>query len=421
MSMLKTKLVPFALISALLLVACTETAPKKAEPPPPEPEVVVPVEPEPPPLEDLTPSGHIRRAIALIQQGDTAEARRHLNATLEKKPRNRVATSLLEQLDADPRQMLGAASFPYQVQSGESLSLIAKKFMGDPLMFVILARYNGIDDPSRLEVGRTLQIPEKYRSAKPRPEPLPVEMDAEEQAAMQSAIEDAEAMAPATDEAPAQSLPEAPAAVEPVAEAEPEPAEMDTAARAFDEARTLYEQGDYKDAVVKLEMALIADPDAKARYSGLLVDAYSGYAAQLEREGDLAKARDTLNRALEVAPDNSAIVLDLARVEDKLEAKRQFQSGEAAMKGGDLEKAYKAFNSAVTYDGRAEYREARDQAGEQLADQYHRKAMEHYRRQELVEARAYWRKVLEVDPGNTLAPGYLSKVEEILKRLKGFE
>ena len=44
--------------------------------------------------------------------------------------------------------------------------------------------------------------------------------------------------------------------------------------------------------------------------------------------------------------------------------------------------------------------------------------MEHYRKEELVEAKRYWRKVLEVDPDNSLAPGYLSKVEEIQKRLR---
>jgi tetratricopeptide (TPR) repeat protein len=86
---------------------------------------------------------------------------------------------------------------------------------------------------------------------------------------------------------------------------------------------------------------------------------------------------------------------------------------------GDLEKAYAMFWDALDYDsGNKVYAEAAERTGEKLVDEYHRKAMDYYNRQQMSEAKVYWKKILEVDPDNSIAPGYLSKVEKVQKGIR---
>lgn len=47
----------------------------------------------------------------------------------------------------------------YTVQSGDTLSKIAKRFYGDANHYHQIASANGIDNPDRINVGQELQLP----------------------------------------------------------------------------------------------------------------------------------------------------------------------------------------------------------------------------------------------------------------------
>ena len=47
----------------------------------------------------------------------------------------------------------------HQIQPGESLSMIAKKYYGDYKKFDLIARYNGIEDATKVKPGQTIKIP----------------------------------------------------------------------------------------------------------------------------------------------------------------------------------------------------------------------------------------------------------------------
>ena len=83
-----------------------------------------------------------------------------------------VARNLYDQLDADPKVQLGTQNYPYKVKSGETMSELAQRFLGDPLQFYALARYNGIDAPGGLHEGQTILIP-----GKPKPAPAPLQRE----------------------------------------------------------------------------------------------------------------------------------------------------------------------------------------------------------------------------------------------------
>ncbi|WP_018860991.1 MULTISPECIES: LysM domain-containing protein [unclassified Thioalkalivibrio] len=108
------------------------------------------------PAEDLA----IAEIIEALQEGDIKRADPALDRFLEEEPEHRVARSLRAQLDADPREELGSAYFSHTVEPGETLGQLARRYLGDANRFLILARYNDIDRPSRLLAGQRLRIPE---------------------------------------------------------------------------------------------------------------------------------------------------------------------------------------------------------------------------------------------------------------------
>ena len=67
----------------------------------------------------------------------------------------------------------------HELKPGESLGALARRFYGGPDLIPVLQSFNGIDDPRRLSVGQTVEIPllafrtTKDQAAVPTPEPTP--------------------------------------------------------------------------------------------------------------------------------------------------------------------------------------------------------------------------------------------------------
>lgn len=103
--------------------------------------------------------------LALLQDGQWPQGAEALRAYLKREPGSSTAKSLLQQVEADPVALLGAAHAPYTVRAGDTLGELAGRHLGDPLKFVALARYNGIARPKALLAGQTLKIPAGDRFA----------------------------------------------------------------------------------------------------------------------------------------------------------------------------------------------------------------------------------------------------------------
>ncbi|WP_343636997.1 LysM domain-containing protein [Roseateles sp.] len=153
------------LLSVLLLAGCQTPAP----PPPPPAEPVVAAPPPPPPPEPAPPTPAEQalaqktamQSIELLETGQEEQARAELHRALQLDPNNKLAVSLMKQITADPVALLGRESFAYTVQSSDTLSRIAGRFMGDIYAFYILARYNDIRVPRQVSGGQVLRIPGK--------------------------------------------------------------------------------------------------------------------------------------------------------------------------------------------------------------------------------------------------------------------
>ncbi len=104
----------------------------------------------------------------MLDAGQEEQAKAELSRALAFDPVNKMAANLMRQIEVDPLATLGRESFQYKVQPGESLSKIAGAYLGDPMQFYILARYNDIKVPRLLAGGQMIRVP-----GKPRPPARP--------------------------------------------------------------------------------------------------------------------------------------------------------------------------------------------------------------------------------------------------------
>jgi len=166
-SYIRTRTIPLALLTALIaLGGCASTrAPS-------------PVQSKATSSASVPSDSELSLALGLLYKGDAVGARTLLVRILKSRPGEGTAASLLRQIDTAPEALLGAESFAYTSQPDDSLSSLAERFLGDPVLFYALARYNHIVTPGALEPGRILRIPGhekpeaphiKRQAAEPRP------------------------------------------------------------------------------------------------------------------------------------------------------------------------------------------------------------------------------------------------------------
>jgi hypothetical protein len=136
-----------SLAASVLLVGCTTpTAPIS-------PPASVTVE------QGLSVGERLTLAKELLNHNGRDKARAELRAVLQSSPANPAATQLLREMDEDPVTALGQQSFAYTVRPGDSFTTLATRFLGDPLKFYFLARYNGVAAPADIAVGQVVRIP----------------------------------------------------------------------------------------------------------------------------------------------------------------------------------------------------------------------------------------------------------------------
>jgi tetratricopeptide (TPR) repeat protein len=144
----------------------TPAAPPPPEPPPvsmPEPAAPPPAPPSAPasPAQQQQAQKQAMAAVEMLDAGNEDQARAELQAALAADPNNKLAQNLMRQITADPVAVLGRESFSYTVKPSETLSIIARRFLGDVFSFYILARYNDIKVPRQVAGGQVLKIPGK--------------------------------------------------------------------------------------------------------------------------------------------------------------------------------------------------------------------------------------------------------------------
>lgn len=242
-----------------------------------------------------------------LQRGHYAEGEKALRRYLTQHPEDRAAKSMLQQLVVDPQQQLGSRWFPHKVQSGESYSSLAARYLGDSGLFLILARYNGSTNPSILRVGETLHLPVSGQRQVTAPRESSNATSSAATVATPASRHDA--AAPSTD-------------AEPVGE----PAKV-KAQRLQEESISLLQQAHKQQALAKLDQALTIDPQLKpaaavASLRKQLVASYHQRAIVFYRDQHLNQAIALWDHVLAIDPKFEPAAIYRARA---LELKRRLR------------------------------------------------------------------------------------------------
>lgn len=318
-----------------------------------------------------TAGGYAKHAINLLQDGEVADAEWALNEALKLDANDSVAQKLLHQIHADPVVELGVKSFDYAIETGDSMSKLAKEYLNDPLLFHILAKYNDIVNPGQIAIGQVIKIP----GQKPAPT---------------------------------------------VAQKAPEKRDVSP----LDLAKKELQGKNYTAAIKRLEsvVAETVEGDADtAKAQTMLVEAYMLEARKQIDGNNVDQARRLIEKAADMEPNNKSVVTALADLDDLQKIESIYQEGLLAFNQGQSDVAYKSFSRVVQL--KANYKDAavrRDSVKEKAADVMYKQALKAQRRQELAEAIGLWDEVLVIDPKNENAKLYRAKAIELQQNLEKF-
>lgn len=310
-------------------------------------------------------------AVRLLQSGEEANAKLHLNEILKEEPQHMVAKSLMKQIEEPAGNYLGTQHFMYTTKAGDTYSTLAKMYLKDTLKFYGLAKYNNMNDPSKLVRGMTIKIP----GSSLRGEPIPVTTPREDK---------------------------------------PNPEYL--------RAKKFYESGKYADAIVLLEQADKQAPGQQERITDLLVLVYAEYAKVLIKKADLLNAQTVLKKAIKIQPSNSKLHDQLASIENGIKAESYFEDGLKALQADDTTLAFKHFKAVLKFQ--PEHELARKHVSKirpSLIDGFYKEGMKAYRRQDLDKAIGIWEQLLSLEPEHELAKLYRARAIELKERVQSLD
>ncbi|MEX0915699.1 MAG: LysM peptidoglycan-binding domain-containing protein, partial [Wenzhouxiangellaceae bacterium] len=338
--------------------------PPEQEPPPAEPAPVVEPEPEPIVVADLS------TVMNYLELGEPDRALEMIGRLSEESPNSQVLARLLRQIEMPIDQLLPGPYRQIEVGPGESLSLIAARELGDPLMFYALARLNGIDVPSRIPVGTVLRIPE---------------------------------------------LPDPPTAETPEANSIESPTRISTP-EIESVAEYLARSGQVEQArhmlIGRLEDA--ATPESTHE---LLVGLTLERASQLRAEGAYDQATSVIDRALSVVdfPEPRAR-LRLARSATR--SQMFVEAAQSLRERGELVPAYEMAINATRLDfASTDADQLVTELRQQVVDELHNQALLAWRDRNVDLAIRTWESLLAVVPGFEPASVYLERARRLRQRL----
>jgi tetratricopeptide (TPR) repeat protein len=99
---------------------------------------------------------HYRKGLAYLRQGKYSDGQRQFLTTLRYWPQHKGAREKLR----SRAQIKTKRYILHTVQKGETISIISKKYYGDPMQFQTIARFNNLSDATTVRVGKELKIPE---------------------------------------------------------------------------------------------------------------------------------------------------------------------------------------------------------------------------------------------------------------------
>lgn len=380
------------LLGVLLLQTGCQLLPRQPAPEPEPPVVLGPPEP----AGAGGQSARLVDAMDRLQNGQFEEAGRILDRLRETSPGSPTLALLARQLDTPPERMLPGPYRYRTVAPGDTLSEIADQELGNPLLFVALARLNDIAVPRTVSVGVELRVPVDSPVATARP---PMEREGEEPEAQGD-----------PDLATAATEPGDQAAEADVREPEARRSELETV------AEYLLASGQPTDAR-ELLLAAALDRRLTPRAERLLVELALDASRSEVEDGRYDAAIATLAQvASALAPGPSRARLEVRR--NRIEVQGLLERAGAFRERGSLFEAYRLAEDALAVDSAYPPAVAMEQELRTvLVEEYHDRALRAWRDRDIDLAIRTWRELLDAVPEFEPARVYLDRAERLRARL----
>jgi tetratricopeptide (TPR) repeat protein len=295
----------------------------------------------------LTAKDRLDLAMDLLQEGDAKRARVELAAYLDQVPDSKAAKLLMTEIETPVSSLYPKQNFSVTLDEGETLSDLAAMYLGDPLAFYGLARYNNIAQPDLVIAGQQIHIPATTEA-----------LAAQDSLVRGQATADQppEEQAPA-DQASADSTAPAPA---------PDHAASNDSADVWDQFKSALSHRQYSDAANLADAnnfapengraAVLADTYMRAAVSEKKTDPASA-GVHARKAGDIflgilnqpEKARQSFHLALSLEPSDVAATAGLKQANDQV-ADKYYRRGLIAFQHQDLDGAIAAWNIVLSID-----------------------------------------------------------------------
>lgn len=265
----------------------------------------------------------------------------------------------------------------YTVQSGDTLGLIAQKFLGASSRYTELLELNGLDVNDAIYVGQKLKLPQEGLRQRP---------DAKQQIVKQEVSKTEETMGADNNES------------------YPALADLINNEQYNQAIQWILSQEDWANSeTLQQKLVYSAQQQVTIYKRQQQVAKAQALLSELIAESSLNPSyRDTLQKELSI----------LTAEQELITAKRHADNQEFDEAYAILLKAWqqigKPLENNILFTG----------SRNTVSEHYHQKALRHYRNQELEEALAYWKKILAFNPNDDLALVYRDRVKALQNKLE---
>lgn len=150
---------PWLLPIVFLAAGCAHTSSDSPAQPAAQATAVAPLSSAPDATPGLFPKDRLNLAINLLEKGESTRAEVELKACLADTPDSKAARLLVSEIETPLPDLYPKAYFSITLRKNDTLSGLAATYLGDPLGFYGLARYNGIAEPRKIAIGQRIRIP----------------------------------------------------------------------------------------------------------------------------------------------------------------------------------------------------------------------------------------------------------------------
>ena len=113
-------------------------------------------------------AAQFQHALELLQNGDAQNADAELHTYLKNVSESSAASFLIAQIESPLASLFPSGSFSVRVTRSDTLSSLARTYLGNSLAFYGLARYNEIAVPSKVGEGQSIRIPKTAEAVQAR-------------------------------------------------------------------------------------------------------------------------------------------------------------------------------------------------------------------------------------------------------------